>query len=111
MEATRETRRVRATLPGGASVWVEATDLSGGTLDDSEREVSALDDLKKSFQLDQLGPVISGLAQLVHAGVIDTKPSKSTVEFSLEVGIESGQLTALLVKGTGNAGIKVTLEW
>ena len=29
----------------------------------------------------------------------------------VQVGIESGKLTALLVKGTGNANLKITLEW
>jgi hypothetical protein len=29
----------------------------------------------------------------------------------LEVGLESGNLTALLVKGTGTANLKLILEW
>ena len=39
------------------------------------------------------------------------KPRAASVEFGLEIGIESGQLTALLVKGTGTANLKITLEW
>jgi Trypsin-co-occurring domain 1 len=39
------------------------------------------------------------------------KPEKATVEFGIDVGVESGQLTSMLVKGTGTATIKVTLEW
>ena len=39
------------------------------------------------------------------------KPRKASVELGLEVGLESGHLTALLVKGTGTANLKLTLEW
>jgi hypothetical protein len=40
-----------------------------------------------------------------------TSTSKTTVEFGVEVAVEAGQLTALLVKGSGTANITVTLEW
>jgi len=33
------------------------------------------------------------------------------VEFGLEVALESGQLTAVLVKGSAKANLKITLEW
>jgi hypothetical protein len=39
------------------------------------------------------------------------EPQKATVEMGFEVAAESGQLTALLVKGSGKANVKVTLEW
>jgi hypothetical protein len=39
------------------------------------------------------------------------KPKKASVEFSLKVGVESGKLTSLLVKGTGEGNLKITLEW
>ncbi|GAC1378035.1 MAG: hypothetical protein NVS4B7_00240 [Ktedonobacteraceae bacterium] len=39
------------------------------------------------------------------------KPSRGSVEFGIQVGVESGKLTALLVKGTGSANLKITLEW
>ncbi len=39
------------------------------------------------------------------------KPHKAAIEFGLEIAVESGQLTALLVKGSGKANLKVTLEW
>jgi hypothetical protein len=99
------TERVRAELPGGAIVWVEATTVAR----DKEREVSL--DLSSALPLDEVSKVISGLAKLVHSGIEDLKPQKTTAEFSLEVVLESGQLTALWVKGSGNASIKITLEW
>jgi hypothetical protein len=39
------------------------------------------------------------------------RPDRGTVEFGIDVGVESGALTALVVKGTGTATLKVTLEW
>ena len=102
------TERVRAELPGGAIVWVEATTVAR----DKEREVSL--DLSKALPLGEVSKAISGLAALVHSGIsgiAELKPQKTTAEFSLEVGLESGQLTALWVKGSGNASIKITLEW
>jgi hypothetical protein len=98
--------RVRALLPGGGIVWVEA---DTANVADSESEVAL--DLSKILSLDDVSKVIGGLARLVHAGIEETKPRKITAEFSLAVTVESGQLTALWVKGSGNASIKLTLEW
>jgi hypothetical protein len=39
------------------------------------------------------------------------QPSKATVEFGIELGIEPGKLTALLVQGTSKANLKINLEW
>jgi hypothetical protein len=38
-------------------------------------------------------------------------PTKPSVEFAIEVGLESGKLTALWVKGTGTANLKIAMEW
>ena len=39
------------------------------------------------------------------------RPKKASVEFGIEFALESGQLTALLVKGSGTSNLKITLEW
>ena len=39
------------------------------------------------------------------------KPDKFSVTFGLEVAVESGELTALIVKGTGKANLEITMEW
>jgi NTP-dependent ternary system trypsin peptidase co-occuring protein len=39
------------------------------------------------------------------------KPQKAAVEFGVEVGVESGKLTALICKGSGKANLKITLEF
>jgi hypothetical protein len=46
------------------------------------------------------------------AGALErAKPDRATVAFGVDIGLESGQLTSLLVKGSGTATINVTLEW
>lgn len=39
------------------------------------------------------------------------KPKKASVKFGMEMALESGQLTALVVKGSGKANLEITLEW
>jgi len=39
------------------------------------------------------------------------KPSKATVKFGMELAVESGKLTAMLVKGSGKANLEISLEW
>jgi hypothetical protein len=51
------------------------------------------------------------IAHEVGEVLTEVRPTKASVEFGLEVGIQSGQLIAFLVKGTGTATLKVTLEW
>jgi len=39
------------------------------------------------------------------------KPTRASLTFGLEIGIEQGSLMAALVRGTGNATLEITLEW
>lgn len=54
---------------------------------------------------------IEAIADSVTAGLERVQPDRAAVEFGVDVGVEAGGLTALLVKGTGTATLKVTLEW
>lgn len=60
---------------------------------------------------DSLGALTVSVTDALLGGVRKIKPAKVAVEFGCEVGVESGQLTAILVKGTAKANLKVTLEW
>jgi hypothetical protein len=51
------------------------------------------------------------LTKSLHESIKRISPTKASVEFGVEVGVDSGKLTALLVQGTGKANLKVTLEW
>jgi Trypsin-co-occurring domain 1 len=41
----------------------------------------------------------------------EIKPDKLSVKLGLEIAIESGQLTALIVKGAGKANFEIVMEW
>ncbi len=98
MEPT--TRTVPVTLPNGQLVQVEVT---------VPETLEAVAFQAKSF--DGVIGAIEGIAMAVQQALAKVKPKKATVELGLEVGVEAGQLTALLVKGTGKANLKVSLTW
>lgn len=99
MDQRRET--VQATLPGGAEISVSAVGASGA------QDVSA----SKVFDLDGVREALTGMAQLAHDALSKVSPDSATVEFGLDVRVESGKLTGLLVSGSGEASLKVTLNW
>jgi hypothetical protein len=94
------TEIIKATLANGSIVHIQATTLGG------EEEVAFT---LPSFQ--EVTHAIEGIAESVLTPLQKVKPKKASVEFGLEVALESGQLTALLVKGSGTSNLKITLEW
>lgn len=94
------TEIIKAELVNGTIVHIQVTALGG------EEEVA--------FTLPSFNEVthaIEGIAESVVSTLKKVKPKKASVEFGLEIALESGQLTALLVKGTGTSNLKITLEW
>jgi hypothetical protein len=74
---------------------------------DPEADVSITDRLP----FEDVGKAIDAISQRMLESVRRAKPRKATVEFGVAVGVEAGQLTALLVKGQGTATLKIMLEW
>ncbi len=94
------TEIIKAALPNGTCIHIQATVL------DSEEEVA--------FTLPSFKGVmtaIEGIAESVLTTFEKAKPQRACIEFGLEVALEAGQLTALLVKGSGTTNLKITLEW
>jgi len=92
------TRIVPVTLPDGRSLHIEASDLSESS-PELEKAVSGYSSLLFDGALtsiESLAKEMAGLLQRVG-------PTKASIEFSVELGVEAGQLTALLVKGSGKA--------
>ena len=54
---------------------------------------------------------IGELAKKFNKVLDEAKPKSASIKFGVELGYESGQLTALIVKGTGKANLEITLEW
>lgn len=94
------TEIVKTTLPNGTVLHIQATPLGG------EEEVAFT---LPSFE--GVTDAIEGIAEAVVSTLQKVKPQKASVEFGLEIALEAGHLTALLVKGTGTSNLKVTLEW
>jgi hypothetical protein len=94
------TEIIKAELDNGTIVHIQATALGG------EEEVAFTLPLFK-----EVTNAIEGIAVAVTNSLQKVKPQKASVEFGLEVALEAGQLTALLVKGSGTSNLKITLEW
>ncbi len=86
-------------LPNGAVVKVEVASTG--------REDVGFD--VKQFQ--PVADAIEGVVQMTSAPIQRVKPKKATVKFGMELAIESGQLTAVIVKGSGKGNLEITLEW
>lgn len=41
----------------------------------------------------------------------EVKPKNFSVTLGLKIAVESGQLTTLIVKGSGEANLEITMEW
>ena len=96
---------VPLTLPNNTLIHVEVTPVKRS----KDSDVSF--DVTKALAIDNIQGAIHGIAQTVLDGLRAVAPDKAAVEFGLEIGLESGQLTALWVKGSGKANLKITMEW
>lgn len=97
---TPQTEIVKATLENGTLIRIQAASLGG-----EERVAYSIPSFK------EVTDAVEGIAHAMVTTLKKVKPRGGSVEFGLEIGVESGQLTALLVKGTGTANLKIILEW
>jgi hypothetical protein len=74
---------------------------------DPEEDVRA----RALLSFDGVEESIRTISQRVTAALETAKPGRASVEFGIDVAIESGALTGLLAKGSGGATLKVTLSW
>ncbi|MCG9889588.1 MAG: hypothetical protein MH252_00755 [Thermosynechococcaceae cyanobacterium MS004] len=95
--STNETVPIK--LPNGAMVRIEVSKTG--------REDVAFD--TKQFQ--PVADAIEGVVQMIATPIKKVQPKKATVKFGMELAIESGQLSAVIVKGSGKANLEITLEW
>lgn len=93
------TEAIPVQLPNGAIARFEITQTG--------REDVSFD--PKQFQ--PVAEAIEGVVQMIAAPIQKVRPKKASVKFGMELAIESGQLTAIVVKGSGKANLEITLEW
>ena len=74
---------------------------------DSESDVAR----SQILDFNSVAAEIGALAKVITRPIADLRPSHVTVEFGCSLRAQAGQLTALLVNGSADASIKVSLEW
>ena len=94
------TEPVKVQTPDGTIVHVEATLLGG------EEDVAG-----GFLSFDGVADALKEVSKMLVTAIDLVKPQKASVEFGLEMAVESGKLTAMLVKGSGTATLNVMLEW
>ena len=100
MVDSARTEIVRAQLGDNTIVHIETRSTPG------DRDVST-----EVFSFSSITDSIESIAAELKAIFARVAPRKASVEFGIEVAVESGKLTALLVRGSGKANLKVTLSW
>ncbi|OKS86731.1 hypothetical protein RG47T_2188 [Mucilaginibacter polytrichastri] len=78
------------------------------TATSGRESVSALDEI---FDFQQVKQQIQLLSSSLLEMLKSVSPTKASLEFGIELSVESGKLTSLIVKGSGKGNIKITLEW
>jgi microcompartment protein CcmL/EutN len=68
-------------------------------------------DLERVFSFAEVTRTIEKIAGVMLRALQNVKPTKASVEFGVEVVVESGALSGLLVKGSGTGNLNITLEW
>jgi hypothetical protein len=94
---------VAVRLPNEAVALVRAVDLDG----QAAEKVA----WRETYSLADVSETLEGIAQAIRSGLEKVTPSKTTVEFGIDVALKNGKLTGLVVEGEANASLKVTLEW
>ncbi|MBD2409592.1 hypothetical protein FACHB389_09070 [Nostoc calcicola FACHB-389] len=84
-------------------IKVEVTPIGEQPVSDETRVFKQATEIIKSIAED-VASTLKDISETV-------KPDKFSVKLGLQIGVESGQLTALIVKGTGTANLEITMEW
>ncbi|MCC3457475.1 MULTISPECIES: CU044_2847 family protein [unclassified Microcoleus] len=95
-----QTVQIPVLLPNGATAKIEIARIGGRQ------------DVGFSVKpLIEISEAIEGIVQAVAIPIQKVKPQKATIKFGIELAMESGQLAAVIVKGSGKANLEITLEW
>jgi len=98
-----KTKIIPLKLSDGTIIKVEVTPIGEQPVSAETRVFQQATKVIKSIAED-----VAGTLQNINQTV---KPDKFSVKLGFQIGVESGELTALIVKGTGTANLEVTMEW
>ncbi|MGA2886714.1 MAG: CU044_2847 family protein [Terracidiphilus sp.] len=62
-------------------------------------------------RLEEIGRRIKEVAATVMTSLKPLEAKRTVVEFGVEIAADTGGITALIVKGSGKANLKITAEW
>lgn len=96
------TESIAVNLPNGSQAKFEVIPTGG------KQDVGFFDQV---LSFDNVTSAIEGIAESLKDTLDKAKPQKATVTFGVKVGLEKGQLVALVVNGTSEANLEITLEW
>lgn len=94
-----ETTSVPVELANGTTIQVEVSKTG--------REDVGFSTLPFKQVTDTLQEIVVNLKETLEK----VKPDKASVKFGVEMVIESGSLTAMIVKGTGKGNLEITIGW
>lgn len=86
---------------GETEFFVEVADGGG------PRTVSA----DGAFSFDGVGAALEEIGAHVTGACRRVMPDEASVEFGLSVTVKSGKLAAVLVEGSAEASLKITMSW
>lgn len=98
-DSETRTQNIPVKLEDGTTILVEVTQTG--------REDVANEASKFKAVTDAVGGIVQAIAEPINRA----RPNKATVKFGMELAVEAGQLTAVLVKGSGKANLEISLEW
>lgn len=92
---------------GNTKVLVEVVDPVAA----SDTDGPGVASLRDALSFDNVQKAIESIAGELAAAWDTVKPAEAAVELGFNLKVDQGLLTALLVKGSADASLKVTLKW
>ena len=93
---------VPVVLTDGTVVHISATPLGG------DEDVA---DLKSALSFGEVSRTVESFARELSTCFDRVSPDRASIEFGIEVAVEAGNLTALIVKGSAKGNLKIVLSW
>lgn len=93
------TTKIPVELEDESVIWVEVA------------ETGKQDVAFESLPFSSVTHSIQTIASSIGDTIAKVGPTKATIKYGIEIGIEQGSLVAALVRGKGKANLEITLEW
>jgi hypothetical protein len=95
-----QSKIISVELADGTVVRVEATSIGAST----SRGL-------QTRPFSEATDAIASLSKEIAETIQKIKPDQATVRFGIDIGVDTGKLTAVLAKGTTAANLEITLQW